>query len=62
MDTDIMRRLALEQLLAIPDPPDLHRGNVARLEGKPERLEILPVLAAAFVRQKLMELRSRSNR
>jgi hypothetical protein len=62
MDTDIMRRLALEQLLAMPDPPDMHRGNVARLEGKPERHEILPLLAAAFVRQKLIELRRRSTR
>lgn len=60
MDTDIMRRRALEQLLSLPDPPDIHRGNIARLEGKPDRHDLLPMLAAAFVRQKLMELRSRS--
>lgn len=59
MDSDIARRLAFHQLLAKPDPPELHRGNVARLEGKPDRHELLPSLAAAFVREKLMELRRR---
>ena len=59
MESDITRRVALHQLLAQPDPPDLHRGNVARLEGKPDRHEQLPQLAAAFVRAKLQELHLR---
>ena len=37
MDADIIRRQALYELLAEPDPPDLHRGYVRRLEGKPDR-------------------------
>ena len=28
MDTDISRRLALYELLAKPDPPEMHRGFV----------------------------------
>ena len=60
MDSDITRRLALFELLAKPDPPDLHRGFVARLEGKPDRHELLPLLAAAFAEQKLMEIRRRT--
>jgi hypothetical protein len=60
MDSDINRRFALCELLAMPDPPDLHRGNVLRFEGKPDRHEVLPALAAAFVRGKLLELRQRS--
>jgi len=59
MDSDIARRLAFQQLLAQPDPPEMHRGNVARLEGKPDRHEVLPLLAVAFAREKLMELRRR---
>lgn len=31
---------ALLELLEEPDPPDLHRGHVRRLEGKPERFEM----------------------
>ena len=57
MDTDISRRLALYELLAKPDPPEMHRGFVVLLEGKPNRYDVLPALAAAFVREKLLELR-----
>ncbi len=59
MDSDIARRLAFHELLAKPDPPELHRGNVVRLEGKPDRLELLPSLAAAFIREKVTEMRHR---
>jgi len=59
MDSDIARRLAFHELLAKPDPPELHRGNIIRLEGKPDRYELLATLAAAFVREKLMKLRQR---
>ncbi len=61
MDSDINRRVALYELLAMPDPPDLHRGNVPRLEGKPDRHELLPALAAAFARGKLLEFRQRKD-
>jgi len=49
--------MALCELLTTPDPPDLHRGHVARLEGKPDRHQIVPRLAAAFVQSKLLEMR-----
>jgi hypothetical protein len=59
MDDHIARRLAIRELLARPDPPDLHRGSVLRLEGKPDRHEQLPRLATAFARAKLREFRAR---
>ena len=59
MDSNITRRLALYELLEKPDPPDLHRGHVSRLAGKPDRYDVLPLLAAAFAREKLLELRRR---
>ena len=58
--TDIARRQALCELLTTPDPPDLHRGFVLRLEGKPDRHRLLEQLAAAFVRAKLLEISARS--
>ena len=60
MDADITRRVALCELLEMPDPPDLHRGFVSRLEGKADRHEQLPLLAAAFAREKVLELRRRA--
>lgn len=60
MDPDITRRLALYELLDKPDPPELHRGYVPRLAGKPDRFDVLPLLAAAFAREKVMELRRRT--
>lgn len=60
MDTNITRRLALYELLEIPDPPGMHRSHVVRLEGKPDRHNQLPMLAAAFVRSKIQELRQRA--
>jgi hypothetical protein len=61
MDSNIARRLALYELLSMPDPPDIHRGNTFRLEGKPNRHDCLPLLAAAFAREKLLEIRSRTS-
>ena len=61
MDADITRRVALYQLLDMPDPPDMHRGNVVRLEGKPDRHDILPVLAEAYARGRLLEVRQRDS-
>jgi hypothetical protein len=61
MDSDdLVRRQALYELLAEPDPPDLHRGFVRRLEGKPDRHAQLPLLAAKFVQARLLEIRERA--
>lgn len=60
VDAGIARRAALYELLARPDPPELHRGNVMRLEGKPNRHQLLSQLAQAFVHEKLRELGSRT--
>ena len=57
--SDIARRQALYELLITPDPPDLHRGFVLRLEGKPDRHRLLQQLADAFVRAKLVEIQAR---
>jgi hypothetical protein len=59
MDASLTRRQALYELLHKPDPPELHRGFVVRLEGKPDRFAQLPDLAAAFVRAKMTEFRHR---
>ena len=60
--SDISRRQALYELLTTPDPPDLHRGFVLRLEGKPDRHQLLQQLADAFVRAKLMEIQARDQK
>lgn len=60
MHLDIERRLAIADLLARPDPPDLaRRTHRLRFEGKPDRFEMVPRLAAAFVQQKLLFLHER---
>ncbi len=61
MDSNMTRRVALYELLAKPDPPELHRGHVPLSEGKPDRHAWVPVLAEAFVRTKLIEIRERHN-
>jgi hypothetical protein len=60
MDSNLIRRQALYELLSEPDPPDLHRGFVRRLEGKPDRHAQLPLLAAKFVQARLLEIRERA--
>jgi hypothetical protein len=59
MTADIERRMAIVELLSIPDPAPLRRGHRLVLPGKPDRHRQLPWLAAAFVQQKLLELRER---
>jgi hypothetical protein len=60
MQLDVERRLAIADLLAQPDPPDLgRRGHRVRVEGKPDRFNLVPMLAAAFVQQKLLTLHER---
>jgi hypothetical protein len=56
---DIERRLAIAELLAQPDPPELRRGHRLQLPGKPERFELVPVLSASFVQAKLLALHER---
>ena len=59
MRMDMERRQALAQLLAQPDDPDLQRGHRVLLDGRPDRHEMVPYLAAAYVQSKLLELRER---
>jgi hypothetical protein len=56
---DIERRLAIAELLAQPDPPELQRGHRLRFDGKPDRHEWVPVLSAVFVQNKLLALQER---
>ncbi len=62
MEPNITRWLAFNQLLALPDPPGMRRSHIVRLEGKPDRHNQLPELAAAFVREKLIEIRQKTLR
>ena len=56
---DLERRLAITELLAQPDPPELRRAHRLRLAGKPERFELVPQLSAVFVQAKLLALHER---
>jgi hypothetical protein len=55
MTPDLTRVNAFTRLLAKPDPPELRRGSSLRLEGSPERFKMVPLLAAAFRQQRLLE-------
>ena len=59
MQLDVERRVAIAELLTQPDPPELRRGHRLRLEGKPDRFDLVPLLAAAFVQAKLLALHER---
>ena len=59
LEFSIAHRQAFCELLITPDPPDLHRGLVMRLEGKSDRHRLLEHLAAAFVHAKLIEIQAR---
>jgi hypothetical protein len=59
MELDVARRVAIAKLLAQPDPPELRRGHRLRLEGKPNRFDLVPILAAVFVQAKLLALEER---
>jgi hypothetical protein len=59
LNIDIERRLAIAELLAQPDPPELRRAHHLRVEGKPERYAMLPLLSAVFVQRKLIALEER---
>ena len=52
----VERSVAICELLAIADPPELRRAHVARIEGKPERFTLISHLTGVFVQSKLLEL------
>ena len=56
VDLDFERRLAIVELLAHPDPPELRRGHRLRLEGKPDRYSLVQSVSAVYVQKKLLEL------
>jgi hypothetical protein len=61
MQLDIERCLAISELLAQPDPPEMHRRAHRRTQaGKPDRFDLVPLLSAAFVQNKLLALHERA--
>ena len=56
LQLDLERRLAITELLAQSDPPELRRGHRLRLHGKPDRYRLLPLLSAVFVQKRLLAL------
>jgi hypothetical protein len=61
MQLDLERRQAIIDLLSLPDTPDLHRSHRLTFEGKQDRHQMLPHLAAVFVQAKLLDLRERED-
>lgn len=59
-EQDIERRQALCELLSLPDPPYLRRGFIMRLEGTPNRHQLLQHVTAAFVQSKLLAQHERA--
>ena len=60
MRSDYERRLAIAELLAQSDPPELpRRSHRVRLHGKPERYALLPWLSALFLQEQLQALEER---
>jgi hypothetical protein len=57
---ELERRIALTELMAVPDPPELKRGHQQRFEGRPDRYELLPTLAMMFVQTRVMEFQERA--
>ena len=57
---DMERRLAITELLAQPDPPELRRrGHRRTIDGKPERYQLVPAISAAFIQKTLLMLQER---
>jgi hypothetical protein len=58
-ESSIARRQAWCELLTTPDPADLHRGSVVRLDHS-DRYRLLEHLAvAAFIRARFVEIQAR---
>jgi hypothetical protein len=60
MTMDLERRVALTELMATPDPPELKRGHRQRFEGRPDRYEMVPMLAMLFAQTRLIEFQERA--
>jgi hypothetical protein len=58
---DLQRRIALTELMAAPDPPELKRGHQQRFEGRPNRYELVPMLAMHFAQTRLIEFQERAD-
>ena len=56
MEPNFERRLAIAELLAHPDPPELRRGHRLRFEGKPDRYSLVQSVSAVYLQKKLLEL------
>lgn len=56
---DFERRQAIAELLAQPDPPELHRGHRLSVQGKADRFSVAQILAAAYVQRRMLELQER---
>jgi len=61
LESDIEKRQALIALLSLPDSPDLRRGHHRTLEGRADRHQILPHLAATFIQHHMVELEERGS-
>ncbi len=60
MNLDLERRLAIAELLAQSDPPELpRRSHRVRVHGKPDRYALVAQLSAVFVQRKLLALEER---
>lgn len=65
MNTTIARE-SIEQLLAIPDPPDFttgpypaRRGHHVTQEGSHDRFQLLPYLSSVYVQDHLVQRQQR---
>ena len=58
---DLERRIALTELMAVPDPPELKRGHQQRFEGRSDRYELLPALAMVFMQTRVIEFQERAS-
>jgi hypothetical protein len=58
---DLQRRIALTELMAAPDPPELKRGHQQRFEGRPNRYQMVPKLAMHFAQTRLIEFQERAD-
>ncbi len=58
-ESELDKRQALIDLLAMPDSPDLRRGHHVTIEGRSDRHRIVPHLAAMFIQQHMVEMEER---
>ncbi len=58
-ESQLDKRQALIDLMALPDSPDLRRGHHVTIEGRSDRHRIVPHLAAMFIQQHMIEMEER---